>query len=44
MALKSLRPKFDLFELNLDETPNGFCPVINSSEKKFLSDKFERIE
>lgn len=37
-------PKYDVFKLNLYETPNGFCPVVNSSEKKFLSDKFERIE
>ena len=44
MALKALKPKFDIFELNLRETPNGFCPVVCTAEKKFLADKFERIE
>lgn len=37
-------PKFDIFKLQLAETPNGFCPMICNAEKKFLSDKFERIE
>ena len=44
MAKKSLQSKFDIFNLDLLNTPNGFCPVVNQSERKFMMDKFERIE
>lgn len=29
MALKALKPKYDVFELNINETPNGICPCVN---------------
>ena len=44
MAKKSLQSKFDIFSLDLTSTPNGFCPVVNQSERKFMTEKFLKIE
>lgn len=39
-----MQSKFDIFSLDLCNTPNGFCPVVNQSESKFMREKFQRIE
>lgn len=44
MAKKSLQSKFDIFYLDLQNTPNGFCPCANQSERKYMSDNFVRLE
>lgn len=43
-ARKQLLPKFDVYNLDLANTPNGFCPVINEAEKRICLEKFSRIE
>ena len=43
-ATKSLMPKYDHFSLALFDTPNGWTPIVNSQERQYLRERFDKIE
>jgi hypothetical protein len=44
MALKAIKPCYDVFALQIKDTPNGTCPCVNRQKRKWIAEKFDKIE